>query len=99
MNAPPMSAFLPEGGDLTSSAQLAVRVERDGDGVRVILRDRWGWFFIAHCEPAEIAGRKGYSGVAAQQPVSDTLALPGEGEVQDAAAHPKPRALARLVPK
>lgn len=100
MAAPPMSAFLPDGGELTSSAQLAVRVERDGDGVRVVVRDRHGWWWIAHCEPAEINGRKGYSGVAVQQAVPEAMALPGESvEYDPAPVRTKPRGLAPLVLK
>lgn len=99
MAAPPLSKFLPEGVELASSGDLAVRVEKDGDGVRVLLRDRHGWWWIAHCEPAEIEGRRGYSGVARQQAVPEAFRLPGEGEPNPAPERPKPRGLAPMVAK
>lgn len=99
MSAPPMSAFLPGDTTLTSSAELAVRVERDGDGVRVLMRDRHGWWWITHCEPVEIAGRRGYSGVARQQAVPEALRLPGDDEPEPAAGRPKQRGLVPVVTK
>ena len=95
MAAPPLSKFLPPGVELPACGALAVRVERDGDGVRVILRDKWGWFWIAHCELAEVDGRRGYSGIAAQQPVPEALRLPGDDDPPG--ERPKPRGLAPKV--
>lgn len=96
MAAPPLSKFLPDGVELASSGDLAVRVERDGDGVRVTLRDRWGWHWIAHCSAHEADGRKGYGGVAVQQEVPEALRLPGDDEATG--ERPKPRGLGPKVP-
>lgn len=95
MAAPPMSKFLPEGVELASSGDLAVRVERDGDGVRVTLRDRWGWHWIGHCPAHEVDGRKGYGGVVTQQEVPEALRLPGDDA--PVTEQPKPRGLAPKV--
>ncbi len=95
MSAPPVSKFLPPGVELPACGALAVRVERDGDGVRVILRDAYGWWHIAHCSTYEIDGRKGYSGVAVQQPVPEAFRLPGDGE--PAGERPKPRGIGPKV--
>ena len=97
MAAPPLSKFLPEGTELPSSGALSVRVERDGDGVRVTIRDAWGWWHIAHCAAHKIDGRKGYSGVAAQQPVPAAFALPGDDDPPG--ERPKPRGLVPVVTK
>ncbi len=98
MSAPPLSKFLQDGTDLPSSGALAVRVERDGDGVRVILRDKWGWFFIAYCGPAEIDGRRGYSGVAVQQETPEAFCLPGETPMREPEGGAAVRGLAPKVP-
>lgn len=95
MAAPPLSKFLPEGTELPSSGALAVRVERDDGGVRVTLRDAWGWHLIAHCPAHEIDGRKGYSGVAVIQEVPEALRLPGDDDPPG--ERPKPRGLAPKV--
>lgn len=97
MSAPPLSKFLPEGTELVSSGDLAVRVERDGDGVRVTLRDRWGWHWIGHCSAHEVDGRKGYGGVVVQQEVPEALRLPGDDEPAAASNRPKPRGIAPKV--
>lgn len=97
MAAPPLSKFLPEGTELPSSGALAVRIEKAPDGVRLIARDRYGWWFIAHLTPCEIDGRPGYSGVAVQQAVPDAYALPGENEASGTAPGPKPRGIGPKV--
>lgn len=96
MAAPSMSKFLPAGAEIKPSGEHAVRVEKDGDGVRVSFRDAWGWWHIAHCAPTEIDGRKGYSGVAVQQAVPEAFRLPGDDE--PAAERPKPRGIGPKVP-
>lgn len=96
MAAPPLSKFLPDDVELPSCGALAVRVERDGDGVRVVLRDSYGWWLIAHCAAHEIDGRKGYSGVAAIQEVPEALRLPGDDDPPG--ERPKPRGIGPRAP-
>lgn len=93
MAVPPVSAFVPEGTELPRCGAFAVRVERDGDGVRVTMRDHTGWWLIAHCEPAEIAGRRGYSGVARLQETPEFLRLPGEDAMREPEGGTKPRGI------
>ncbi len=93
MSVPPLSKFLPDGATIKPSGEHAVRVEKDGDGVRVSFRDAWGWWHIAHCAPHEIDGRKGYSGVSTQQETPEALRLPGEDGMRGPEGGAKPRGI------
>ena len=97
MAAPPISTYLPEGTDLPSSGALAVRIERDPDGVlRARGRDRWGWTFAGEVVETVIDGKRGWSVVLVQGPVPEALRLPGDDAPE--AERPKPRGLAPKVP-
>ncbi len=94
MAAPPLSEFLPDGTDLPSSGALAVRIERDPDGVlRAKARDAWGWTFRGEVAETVIDGKRGWSLVLVQGETPEALRLPGEDGMRGPEGGAKPRGI------